>query len=314
LLVYWYVVSGNRDEFAELVKVSAPNGVVCVVVREALFENANSVFSDLVQLLEKNRALFEGLKISSSDKVAVVLLARRRLMVPQTASPAQMPHWFPGVGGETIESYIEDITNTAAGYLNNSEIDISEVCVDLFGLEEVLLRRLLICNQRDHKAGNGFYSVLGERLGGIKYGAFLETALERSTQIQNPTGFRPSARAKYSLVGQLMSIITATSPDGLQKVSRHFAKALHLEAVPAEGSSGADFTITSVLLRSTNPETDQAIMLAKNILVSIYIASQFVTAAAHADSYPKFPIITLRTICVDIRRSLQSMARLLTTD
>jgi len=314
-LVYWLEVNGNRAEYACRFHEISPKNLVCVVVRDRLFESSDSIYTDLVDLIEKNRSSFAELTFLHSKQIALVLLSRRRL-ISNTSSPVEMPEWFPGIGGKIIECSIENLTNTAEWSLNNREFEdnLGEIKTSLLSFEAALLKRLKVCHESDHNSGNALFELFRDEKQPVKYGAFLAAAIDRNQNIGDPSGYRPSARDKNSLIGRVLSIVTATSPDGLLKVARYLSEALRLSSLSSLellSKNQIDLSITTVLLRSVNPELNNAIIAAKNMLTTIYAACQFITASHHPDDYPNFPVIVLRAISFDISRSLRRMTELL---
>jgi hypothetical protein len=62
----------------------------------------------------------------------------------------------------------------------------------------------------------------------------------------------------------------------------------------------------AVLLRPTNPPKGAA-RFGRNVLVTVFASSQFVTGAAHADAYPPFPVSLLAGASYDLRKALTRM-------
>jgi hypothetical protein len=99
-------------------------------VRDARFDNANSVLADLVELLERSRDLSVGevaSRIQKKRKCGIVLIARTELTIPQAASPVMLPDWFPIARGTTTSVVIEDLTWTADAFLNGADARIDEI-------------------------------------------------------------------------------------------------------------------------------------------------------------------------------------------
>lgn len=318
LLVYWLEVKGNRDEYASRFHKISPKNLVSIVVRGRVFESSDSIYTDLVDLIERNRSSFAELTFLDPKQIALVLLSRRRL-ISNTSSPVEIPEWFPGLGGRIIECSIENLTLTAEWSLNNRELEdnLGEIKTNMLSFEAALLKRLKVCHEGNHNSGNALFELFKDTKEPLKYGVFLAGAIDRNKNIGDPSGYRPSARDKISLIGRVMSVVTATSPDGLLRVARNLAEALGLSSLSSLKSSSPnelDLSITTVLLRSTNPELDNAIIAAKNMLTTIYAACQLITASHHPQDYPNFPVIVLRATSFDISRSLRRMTALLDDD
>jgi hypothetical protein len=132
----------------------------------------------------------------------------------------------------------------------------------------------------------------------------VKKARETNAAVRNVGNFRPSAREGGSLVARLLRLASASSPDALTARGKALAAALKVEDARVVG---VDDALVSVLLRPTVRELSAAVRYGRNAIVSVYTASQFVTAAAHADSYPRYPILLLRSMSFNIRRSLEAL-------
>jgi hypothetical protein len=303
--VIWVRVRGSRTAYcAELREAVSGHPIVPIVVEGAVFAYPNAVLSDLRTTLESSRSEFERISdsIRATGRVMIVLLSRSELGVAQLASPTILPDWFPLGGGEETHVIIEDITWKASIPLNAAEAKVPDLCEGILEAEDAVLQRLCSVNALNHNAGNALHELI--RTGkDEKYHALLTAASEALAAVPNPGGYRPSARDGRTLMGRVLRLVTSTSPDGLYTAARALAMALDL----ADGVAVAP-PMPAVLLRSVNRDAAPAVSAARSILVTFYSASQFVTAAAHADSYPTYPIPLVRAISYDLRVALRSIA------
>jgi hypothetical protein len=306
LLVVWVQVTTSRTEFRDrLIEWRDGRPVVAVVIQDVLFSHSNAIMSDLRRVLEQNRHEFDMISddIQRIGKAVLVILSRSELVIPQLSSPSTLPEWFPIASGRSIYVTIEDITRTADGPLSGSEVRVGELCELMFVLEGAILDRLVSVREFNHTAGNAFFELI-KTAPDEKYSAFLASALLHRAEVGNPVGYRPSARDGSTLLGRLMRLGSASSPDGLTKVSKAFRDALRLQP---DGNACARDSLMAVMLRPTTRDSDQGIRAARNILVTLYGSAQLVTAAAHADAYPRFPISLLRAISHDLRFALRDL-------
>ncbi|MFE2567294.1 hypothetical protein [Streptomyces mirabilis] len=306
---FWFQVRGDRNNYArELQQQLAGDPVVVLVVRRAPFDNVNAVLDDFVVLLDENQEACEKHLTSdlATDRHAVVLLARNTLQIPQISSPVILPAWFPRLGGRTTSVIIEDLTWRAESPLNTTEAAIGELCQLLFDLEGALLERLhTVCTQT-RAATDSFWDQT-RRDGDGAFADFLEGVRHTRRDVRNPSSYRPSVREGRSLIARIWGKTQATPPDSLGKPGKALAQALALpEAVDASWYR----SIVAVLSRPAGPMPAER-AFATNIMVTITAACQMITAAAHADAYPSYPVPLIRSMSFDLRQGLAGARRTL---
>lgn len=152
----------------------------------------------------------------------------------------------------------------------------------------------------DHNRVQSLWSHISRKNDG-KIMAELNTAKNQLHKIQNPTGYRPSAMSP-TIVGRLWYKVNCTTPDNLVKTAKALAEALDLE----DGGGYDDIPLISVLNRPSNPIQSSYERWSFCLIVALRGACQLVTAAAHADEYPKFPVPLLRSTSLDFRRFLDT--------
>ena len=64
----------------------------------------------------------------------------------------------------------------------------------------------------------------------------------------------------------------------------------------------------TVLNRSTNAVSEQPSRFARNLILTVYAASQLVNARAHKDTAPEFPLVLLQGLSLDLRERLADLA------
>ncbi|HEX6183063.1 MAG TPA: hypothetical protein VFZ44_04060 [Pyrinomonadaceae bacterium] len=310
VLVFWCQIATNRDELCrQIEELRGEDNIIPLVPRGLGFDNPNALLADLNRLISEHREQFVavGSRATSNDRpLALLLLSRTEFALPQIASLTVLPHWFPRVGGESVYITIEDLTRTADGPMNVQEAHVSDLCERLFKLDVSLVRRLTGVVRRDHKLGNAFFTYV--RRGEENFTGFLEGAQTYLGEIRNPQGYRPSVRDGRSLVGRLLNLMQTTTPDQIDQRAKALAKALDISEgrLPVVNDS-----IVAVILRPVNRDTSPSVRFARNIIATTYSSAQFITAAAHADDYPSYPILLLRSLSYNLRTTLDDLTQVL---
>lgn len=315
LQVYWLQLNSDRDHYrSEIVQLRGALPIVPIVVREALFTNPNALMSDLHSVVSANREAFGWLDETPTDDCAplvVLLLSRSPLALPQVSSPVTMPGWFPRVGGVSVHVTIQDITYVADAPLSARECRVDEVCSRLHELEGVLIRKLRAQAERDHRRTNALYDHIRTKdEADTSFLEFLDRATQHHDSVSDPATYRPSVRDGNSLVARLIRMVLASTPDELSNRSKAVARALGLDDTQY---TSVDDSLLAVLFRPANKEPNQATRTARNLLVTVLASYQFVTGAAHADDYPRFPVLLLRSMSFNIRLTLERFVHSLST-
>jgi hypothetical protein len=309
---FWCQCTDRRDDLrAEICNRESTTCVVPLVLRGPGFEHPNSVHSDLLALISEHRLEIEQrvqtFANTPVEAVALLLISRAELRVPQMASPVALPSWFPVRGGEVTYVPVIDLAGRVAAPLNAPEGKLEQLCELLYTLNGALLTRIRAVAKQDVGRVVPLFNEI--RMGedppanGAAVEEFLSQADAFHQSIKNPSGFRPGARDK-SIISILLLVGNSRSPDALNKVGKLTATALGLSEDRVNPSAPS---IVSVLLRSTNRDTTKLVQWGRNLITSVYAASQLVLAAAHADAYPSFPIVLIRSVSLDLRSSLTSI-------
>jgi len=301
---YWYEVRGDRDRYAEDLRLHlAGRPVVALVVRDALFDNPDAMLTEFVNLISRNRDAFDRQLNSLDtrpDKCGVVLLTRRAPAMPQISSPATMPGWFPQVGGRTISVILEDLTWSGDAPLDCEEATVPEVCARLFTVDGVLLNRLSAVHSRSRASTDALWSRL-EGEGPHAFGDFLAAAATFRDGVGNAASFRPDARAGSTFVARIWRTMQHTAPESVGRLAEALANALDL---PEPIGHSWYQTMVSVLSRPASPSPSERRAFASNILRTVAVSAQFITVAAHADAYASYPVPLIRSLSFDLRRGL----------
>lgn len=306
--IYWVAVGGARAEYADRLNAEfRSHAAMAIVVRGARFENPNCVFEDFVDLVRSERSAIEQhLGVArTAERCAVVLVAHSELRVVQASSPVALPEWFPMSGGETVTGRIADLTWVVEAPLNTNDARVNELCRLLFQAEGDMLQRLEAAGSDLRAVSSFFDRVKGES---ESFSDFLADAAAYRASIRNPDGYRPSVKEQRSLLARLLLLVQKDKPAGLTKSGKSLATALQL---PDAIELAWHETLPAVLGRPSNPDASEAVRFTRGLLITLSASAQYVTAAAHADAYPAYPVPLIRATSHDLRRGLVTAAAVL---
>lgn len=316
VLVFWYCVDGPREAYSKKILGAIKDTIIVPLIprKAGMFEAPNALISDLVELINANRQAFDVISESSSTSktksLVLLILSRSPLTIPGGCSPAQLPDWFPRVGGTNIDVPIEDLTFSADGPLNSSEALIPALCESLYDVELALLARLnTTLRSRPEKTRELFSLILDPKEDSAKIDpAALVSTWEASAKlVTERRGFRPAVAKGNGVIARFIRLCGTTTPEHLQKVGRTIGEALSC-------SSKQEGSILAVLYRSTWPESNDHSRFSRNLLVTLYATYQYVTASAHSDQYPRFPIPLMYSISTHLIDELDRLLTVLRTD
>ena len=140
LRVFWVRVRGDRNAFErELMNLRAQFPLVPWVLRKpALFQNPNSVMSDVLQVLNDARKEIQAVQNAATKAggVDLVLLGRTDLKLADTSSPILLPDWFPIAPRQTPTTRIEDLTWSARLSLSDPTLALDDLRRILHDLDD----------------------------------------------------------------------------------------------------------------------------------------------------------------------------------
>lgn len=311
LRVFWVLVfDESRDRFAEDLAaraIGADRATVPWVVRDpGVFNDANSVMTDVADVLEAARAEIEA----RGDTVAgvdLVLLARRELNMADASSPVQLPDWWPveRARGALIATTVQDLTWATGVPLSDEVAALGDLARLLYELDVALVERLARMSSNKRNTQSIDDTVFDGRLA-----ACLAASERKLKEVSDASRYRPSARPgrNDSVVARLWGHMNSCNPGDLPRVARSLEKALGVER-----DDFGDLPLVGVLNRPTNPVADKGTESCMFLLVALRSACQMLTAGAHADEYPRFPVLALRALSLDIRKYLDRVVSILGT-
>lgn len=310
LRVFWVRVGGDRNTFERhLVQLRAQCPIVPWVLRKpALFQNPNSVMSDVLEILNDAREEIQAVQNAATKAggLDLVVLGRTDLKLADTSSPILLPDWFPVAPGQTPPVRIEDLTWSARLSLSDPTLALDDLRRILHDLDHALTNRLQVSLETDHRLTNSLWNRI-RRKGRISDD--LPRMKAKLNTVSNATAYRPSVAHSLTVVGLLWGYANSKAPDDLQRTAGALADALQIEDADVERD---DASLAAVLNRPANP-MDARVRWAFALIVTVRGACQLVTAAAHADEYPRFRAQLLQSTSHDLRSFLDdAVARLRT--
>ena len=304
LSVFWVWVSTGRDDVArDLKRLRGTLALVPHVLRTGGFVDPNSVMNDVSDVLHRAREDIQALNEVARERqgIDMVVVSRKELNLADTSSPIVLPEWFPVRPGQTATVRIEDLTWSAAVALSDGEVGLDDLRRILYEVDKALLVRLRASRRRDRRRTQGLWDLalsgrtVGRGIGEEVIDEELERIRGTLEAIKNPTGFRPSASKNPTIVGCLWAYANQTTPDGLLKMAKALAKALDV------GDGDVDESLVAVLNRPSQRFDDAGVRWSFGLIVTLRIACQLATAAAHADDYPRFSALLLRSMSENLR-------------
>lgn len=311
LKIYWVTVLEDRDLFRDMVRRSRGNNpVIPLVLRKGgLFRDPNAVMNDVSMLLAdaEEEILMRQDCARNFNGVDLLLLSRGDLQLSITSSPLQLPEWFPVMPGAVIAAHIEDLTWSVQVPLSDSVVARTDLQRILYELDWALLTRIKGIREKDHRRVNAFCERI-RRNDEDNISQALDNIEGTLKRVANPNEFRPSSSKSPTLIGRMWSLANKISPDKQPTVAKELCRALDVK----DRSVVDDVTsLTAVLNRPNMPIVDSDIRWSFQLIVAVRSACQLVTAASHADEYPMFPDVLLRTISFDLRKTLDTAVHLL---
>ena len=309
LRFFWVQVSaeyqgGDRDLFAEQLRVSAGgHPLYPVVLRMGGFRDSNAVMADLDRVLDLAR---DGLcapsmrkRIEESGLLDVVLVSRRDFGLAVTSSPIVLPEWFPLGPSRETKAAIIDLTWSASVSLSAPEAHIADARRLLLELDRALLTNLEVSKREDHNRVNALLARLKIK----SFDAFVTQAHRVLEDVRNPLDYRPSSR-NPTPVACIWRATGETHADKLVTTAEKLAQALR---ITPDTVGQHEESIVTVLSRPSRPIPDASDRWAFDLIMAVGAACRFVTAAAHADDYSRYPVWLVGSLSRDLRRSLDRM-------
>lgn len=312
LAVFWYYTEQSRTQLVHDIIARRGTSRIMPISVNSGFDNPNELLSDLSRLIAAHKQEFLDLFSSNSTAatkcVAIILLSRIKLSIPQIASPMMLPEWFPIFPNQITEIIIEDLLTSASCSLDSSECHIEELAEAVYTLDKILIECMLKTHEKDKRLTMSFFDLI--KKDGEKIDTFLKECQKNLTSIKNPGGYRPSVKERMSLIARIMSLVSQKSPDELNKIAKSIMSALDLQETRCISFREPLF---SVFFRSVNLDRSLAVKFSRSLLITIYFTSQLITAAAHSAEYPSYSATLLLSTSHELRLALTNIISVLET-
>jgi hypothetical protein len=237
----------------------------------------------------------------ASDRIGLVLLARRELGMGQGYSPVIWPDWVPGVGNREITCFIADVTRRIDAPLNADEVDVGRVNRALFAVEEALVRRLVQIHDRAPDAQQRFFQEIRRR-SDPGWPDILARAKAATDRVRTAQSYRPDVKSGESVVSRLWELSQKRSSRDLVTVAPALAAALDLPRTSLLEDRWD--SLMTVLARLPERKSSVSEHFCHNAILTVSAACQYITCAAHAHEYQPFPVNLITSMVDDLYRSL----------
>jgi hypothetical protein len=309
--IFWLAVLTNRDAFlADVVDQRGTRSIVPCVVRVQGFTDPNALMQDFALVLENCRENFQTAGtaelVAKSGNLNILLIAKNDLRIPLASSPVMLPDWFPLHPSSTQEAGIRDLTWSAAVTLDAEDCCLEDLRRLLFDLDRALVRRLGQALEADSAGMQRLLAAIPEKGEGEMSPADILARVEAQLRaVRNPRSYRPHRGKGTTFVGRIWKKAQQTPVDSLKDaLVRPLSSALRMDT---SSTHSVPLPISGVLARPVNPITDPSEHFVFALVSAIQAACQFTTAAAHADQYPQFPVVLLRSLSIDLRSALDQL-------
>lgn len=307
LVCFWHRCDDDRL-MRKLDLERALKGVpaIPIVLRAPLFNDPNAWASDVVRLLDEQRLAFEvhAEAIAAGRPCALVVIARGDLSVGQASSPATLPSWFPRYGGQEIMALARDLRQLTCCSLGDEVGGVEQLSELLFRLELALSSRVAALLAEDRHHGLSFWdSYLKARSGYAGRAAWCAALQESVQSVGSVQSFRPSMRAKSSLIAAMWSLFCDETPARMIGRAKDICGFLKPPRVPLSTGS----FLLPILFRGVGDAAqDEVTKYCRDLIVVVGASCQLTTAAAHADQYGLVNAELLGAQSRDLRRFLSS--------
>lgn len=306
LHVFWCRVDDeSRTRCADQVRQHrGGTAVVPLVVRAALFADPNAILSDLNYVLSESKADVLALDLRRRRPIAIVLLARVDFRLAQSGSAIRLPEWFPHLGGTEIYVRVRDLLfDVETSRFNAPEARADDLAAHMHSAEIALVRRMETTLSSDPRLLDPMWGAVAtlQKLAQDRKGLQERLAAYRRhvDGVFDARAYRPTLKAKESLLSDLLSLVQRSSPD--QMIGH--AKAL-VTAIELPGGIDTRLPLVALLLRPTQP-VDAQVRFAHSLLATLYGGYQFLNAVAHASDYPSVSAAFLYLNSRDLRLALR---------
>ena len=277
--------------------------LVPVILRiPGLFRDPNAVMNDVASiLLDTKQEIMDMVDCARRcNGVGLVVLSRGELRLAVTSSPLRLPEWFPVMAGKDVAARIDDLTWSVHVRLSDDVVAVNDLQRILYELDKAIVVRIQEALKSSHRHVQALWDRIRRR-DESDFSHVLQQIDKTLDSITNPIDFRPSVSRSPTMVGRLWFEANRNSPDELRRVAKALTGALRMDQSDLQGDV---MTLMAVMNRPTSSIDNPGARWSFHLIVTLRSACQLVTAAAHADEYPRFPEVLLRATSLDLRRFL----------
>lgn len=310
VVVFWMQDDGDRDKVCyELGKKLAGTRVIPHVLRSPIFRDPNAWAGDAISVLELLRERVLQIPTEERDSpLGLVVISRSKLNVSQASSPAIAPEWFPTHGGREVTVFARDVQSIAACSLASDEACLPSIKSLLFQLEMALLKIASQAAARDRHHGQKLWNQLLKERSKLELRShFLDNWRNGIETITDPESYRPSLMFGWSMISAMWDTFLTASPAQLFSKSEAFAEFLEIDAswLSAQPDPNA---LLPILFRGPEDHLKSPeLITARGLVLTVGLACQFITAAAHADQYGRVSAPMLNALSRELRSVLTSV-------
>jgi hypothetical protein len=288
--LYWLTVHESRRSYASKL-VALGGGLRFVTLRvDMAFTGVNTFASDLLALFMSHRDTICSIPRDESKPLAVVLLSRQPLSLPQVASPVALPEWFPSSGGCILTAPVCELEPLVVASLNCEEADVEAIRRELFQVDELLVK-LLRQHVRACGAASSVEFVTTVDMPRIdRWASYL-------SRVPRAEDHRPSK--EDSPVG----CIADAWAKGDSRARDHIAVSVS-QHIGAETLRGLKPPLLGIVPDRPGKQAPHGGVA---VAVTIYSAVRWSHCCAHAAEYPQYPVVLFVSVARDIGRALQEV-------
>ncbi|QDU21746.1 hypothetical protein [Urbifossiella limnaea] len=314
VLAYWFCPDGPRKEYATAVTATTRDLVPLVV--SGGFQVANNLIADLSKLIAEHEPELRHREPPTPDHpLILLLLSREEFRLPQTASAARLPDWFPGLGGTEVAVWIEDLSRSAAVAWDHPSIQPSELHAEVYRLDLAVGRRLREVNAAQHAAGDPWFQLAREvyKTKPATFAEAIDRGMTTLAAVTNQAKYRMALDPRHPLtpVAAGVLLVGRSTPDSLTGIGKKFADALGMAIDPPT----VHRPLTALLEETTNPtdKKNKAGLFGQTVLQAAYTAHRLYSVAAHTDEYPFYPLVLVRSVISDVAQAVRTAAQAVET-
>ncbi|WP_448122680.1 hypothetical protein [Stenotrophomonas riyadhensis] len=314
VVVFWIEEFGNRDDIcSELTNAFRGNFVASVVLRHLpragrqLFTDPNAWAADVMAVVDSERAQVEQVFSESQGRgpLGLVIIARNKLAVTQSSSPATAPDWCPIFGGRSAMVFLRDVVTISNCSLSAEEAAAGQIKDLLYQIDRGLLRVAKMHASNDRHHGIKLWDqALRKRSGASSRSDFLDLWERGLDGVTDSESYRPSLKSGWSMVAAMWECFMVSSPSQLLGNTGAFADYLGLDAQWVPGPPAAVSLLPIVFRSPEDLSKGGDAVAARSVIMMVGVACQFVTAAAHADQYGRVGADSLDALSREIRTFL----------